>query len=260
VVGLALAVWPSVSQWIVARVHAPRVDVDEKWLKIRWRWPYWFVVLDVATALPVLAACLPSRRPWACRCIGQQLHRLKHVPRGILTAGLPAYASVVPGAKHVWCRLHHQQGVTRWVQQPFTTDAAMNRRKPVMKTLWQTRDQRTVRRRLTRVWARASELGITPWDSRVEAKLPGLICSLGSVRLPSTTTALERFFRAFQRFYATGGGFHSVLSAKREWILFLVVYVFTQQATTGHAPIEVMMPEARRRPLYRCINDPFRAI
>ena len=55
-------------------------------------------------------------------------------------------------------------------------------------------------------------------------------------------------------------GFHSVLSAKRELLLFLVVYVFTQHATTGHAPIEVIMPEARRMPLYRFVNDPFRAL
>ena len=41
---------------------------------------------------------------------------------------------------------------------------------------------------------------------------------------------------------------------------FLVVYVFTQRASTGQAPIEVIMPEARRMPLYRCINDPFRAL
>jgi hypothetical protein len=36
--------------------------------------------------------------------------------------------------------------------------------------------------------------------------------------------------------------------------------VFTQHATTGQAPIEVIMPEARRMPLYRLINDPFRAL
>jgi transposase-like protein len=260
VVGLALAVWPSVSQWIVERVHAPRVYVDEKWLKIRGRWQYWFVVLDVATELPVLAALLPSRSPWACRWIGRQLHQLKQVPRVIITDGLQAYASLVPGAKHVWCRFHHQQGVTHWLQQHFTTDAEINLRKPVMKKLLQTRDKRTVRRRLARLRARAAELGITSWVSRVEAKLPGLICSVGSARLPSTTNAIERFFRVFQRFYATRGGFHSVLSAKRELILFLVVYLFTQHASTGLAPIEVIMPEARRMPLYRFINDPFRAL
>jgi transposase-like protein len=260
VVGLALAVWPSVAQWIVERVHAPMVYVDEKWLKIRGRWQYWFVVLDVATELPILAALLPSRSPWACRWIGRQLHRLKHIPRVIITDGLPAYASLVPGAKHVWCRFHHQQGVTHWLQQHFTTEAEINLRKPVMKKLLQTRDKRTVRRRLERLRARASELGITAWVSRVEAKLPGLICSVGSSRLPSTTNAIERFFRGFQRFYATRGGFHSALSAKRELLLFLVVYVFTQHATTGQAPIEVLVPEARRMPLYRVINDPFRAL
>ena len=83
---------------------------------------------------------------------------------------------------------------------------------------------------------------------------------MGSVRLPSTTNAIERFFRAFQRFYVTRQGFHSVLSAKRELLLFVVVYVFTQQATTGQAPIAVILPEARRMPLYRLINDPFRAL
>ena len=36
--------------------------------------------------------------------------------------------------------------------------------------------------------------------------------------------------------------------------------MFTQQATTGQAPIEVILPEARRMPLYRLINDPFRAL
>jgi hypothetical protein len=52
---------------------------------------------------------------------------------------------------------------------------------------------------------------------------------VGSGRLPSTTKAVERFCRAFQRFYSTRGGFHSVLSAKRELLLLLVMYLFTQQ-------------------------------
>src|SRR5262249_14433958 len=107
---------------------------------------------------------------------------------------------------------------------------------------------------------RAAAWGITPWVSTVEAKLPQLICSVGSVRLPSTSNAVERFFRAFQRFYCTRGGFHAVLSAKRELLLCLVVSVFTQHATTGQAPIEVMVPEARSMPLYRLMNDPFRAL
>ena len=51
-----------------------------------------------------------------------------------------------------------------------------------------------------------------------------------------------------------------MLSATRELLLFLVVYLFTPHATTGQAPIEVIVPEARRMPLYRLINDPFRAL
>jgi transposase-like protein len=260
VLGLALALWPLIYRWIGERVNASRVYADEKWLKIRGRWYYWFVILDVPTELPVLAALLPSRGQWACRWVGWQLRQLKKVPKVLITDGLPAYADLVPGAKHVWCRFHHQQGVTHWLKQHFATEAEIDARKLAMKRLFQTRDKRTVRRRLMRLKERAAEWGITPWVSAVEAKLPQLISSVGSVRLPSTSNTVERFFRSFQRFYRTRGGLHSVLSAKREWLLFLVVYLFTQHATTGQAPIEVIVPEARSMPLYRLINDPFRAL
>ena len=212
------------------------------------------------TELPVLAALLPSRGQWACRWVGRRLRQLKKVPKVLITDGLQAYAYLAPGAKHVLCHFHHQQGVTHWLKQHFTTEAEIDARKPAMKRRFQTHDKRTVRRRLARLKARAAEGGITSWVSAVEAKLPQLICSVGSGRLPSTSNAVERFFRAFQRFYRTRGGFHSVPRAKRELLLFLVVYVFTQHATTGQAPIEVIMPEARSMPLYRLINDPFQAL
>src|SRR6266852_2528217 len=94
VLGLALALWPLISHWLRARVKAQMVYVDEKWLKIRGRWHYWFVVLDVATELPVLAALLPSRSQWACRWLGRQLRLLKQVPQVLITDGLQAYASL----------------------------------------------------------------------------------------------------------------------------------------------------------------------
>jgi hypothetical protein len=82
---------------------------------------------------------------------------------------------------------------------------------------------------------------------------------------PACTTARcarrpTTFFRTFQRFYATRGGFHSGLSAKRALRLLLVVYLFTPRATDGQTPLEAILPEARRMPLYRLINDPFRAL
>ena len=90
------------------------VSVEEKWRTLRGRWYDWFVVLEVPTELPVLAALLPSRGQWACRGVGRQLRQLKKVPKVLSTDGLPASAHLVPGAQHVPCRFHHQQGVTHW--------------------------------------------------------------------------------------------------------------------------------------------------
>lgn len=144
VLGLALALWPLMYGWMGERVAVAMVYVDEKWLKIRGRWHYWFVVLEVHTVievhteLPVLAALLPSRGQWACRWVGRQLRQLKKVPRVLITDGLQAYASLVPGAKHVLCRFQQQQSVTHWLQRHFATEAEITARKPVMKQLFQT--------------------------------------------------------------------------------------------------------------------------
>jgi hypothetical protein len=37
-------------------------------------------------------------------------------------------------------------------------------------------------------------------------------------------------------------------------------YCASTRASTGQAPIETILPEAWRVPLYRLINDPFRAL
>jgi hypothetical protein len=51
-----------------------------------------------------------------------------------------------------------------------------------------------------------------------------------------------------------------VRSAKRPVRLWLVVSLVPPQATTGPAPLDVSLPEARRMPLSRLLNDPFRAL
>lgn len=261
--GLAVALWPIVYQWLLDRVKASQVYIDEKWIKIRGTWHYWFVVLDVATELPVLAALLPSRSRWACRWVGLMLRRIGQLPKVVITDGLLAYhylLKLFDGAQPVLCRFHHQQRVTAWLRKHFTAPEAIDERKGEMKALLQTKDKRTVRRRLERLKEKAQAWGITGWVETVVAKLPFLLCTIGSVRLPATSNAIERFFRVFNQFYKTRCGFHSVTSAQRELILFLVVYLFTQRDRDGKAPIEAILPEAARMPLYRVINDPFRAL
>ena len=179
----------------------------------------------------------------------------------MITDRVPAYASLVPGAEHVWCRAQHQPGVPHWLKPPCTTEAESNARQPVMKRLFHTHDKRTVRRRLAPLRERAPELGMTPWLNRVEEKLPALLCSVGSSRLPSTTNAMERFFRALERFYKTRQGFHSVLSAKRELLRFRRGAVCSRnRRRRATRPSKSIVPEARCMPLYRLIKDPFRAL
>ena len=51
-----------------------------------------------------------------------------------------------------------------------------------------------------------------------------------------------------------------MVSAKRELLLFLVMYLFIRQPESGEAPIESIMPEAREMQLYKLVNDPLRTV
>ena len=256
ILGMALALWPIVYSWVIERVKARVVYIDEKWLKIRGKWHYWFVVLDTQTGLPVLASLLPSRSRWACRWLGIMLKRIGKNPRVIITDGLLSYHYLMDGVKHVLCHFHHQQGVTRWLKKRFHDKEEIAARKSKMKRVLQSNDKRTVRRRLQKLKESSGELGISGWVDQTEQSFPKLLPSVGSACIPRTTNAIERFFRAFSRFYKMRCGFFSVVSARRELILFLLMYLFVQQPESGKAPIESIMPEAREMPLYKLINDP----
>jgi len=262
--GLVSVLWPIVYRWILDNVKTKAVYIDEKWLKIRGKWLYWFVVLDTETGLPVLTALLPSTGKWACRWIGVMLKRIGKIPRVIITDGLSSYGYVMEGmkrkAKHILCHFHYQQGITRWLKKRFQDKDEIAVRKRKMKRVLQTNDKRTVRRRLEKLKESSQELGIGEWVEQTEKKLPKLLPSVGSICIPRTTNAIERFFRAFNQFYKKRCGFFTVVSAKRQLILFLVMYVFIRQPESGKAPIESIMPDAREMPLYKMINDPLKSI
>ena len=182
-------------------------------------------------------------------------------PREVITDGLTGYPSmmkaVLEKARHILCHFHHQKRVTAWLKKRFQDKEQIAVRKSKMKKVFQTQDKRTVRRRLEKLKESSEELGISEWIQQTQADLPKLLPSVGSKRIPRTANAIERFFRAFNRFYKMRCGFSTVTSAKRELILFLLMYVFIRQPGSGKAPIESIMPEASRMPLYQLTNDPF---
>jgi transposase-like protein len=265
VMGLALALWPVIRGWVWSHVKGTRVYIDEKWLKIRKKWHYWFVAVDHDSGLPVFHDLLPTRSKWACRLFLLKLKRLGKVPSLIMTDGLKGYVSAIatifPMAKHLWCLFHHQQTVTRCVNEQFceTDQKEANTAKKRMKQVIQTTDTRTVRRRLKRLEQVAKEKGwnILNWIKQTRNRLKHVLPAMRSNSYPTTTNDIERFFRAFVRFYKTRCGFYSVTSAKRAIIFFLVVYLFTIQPESGHAPIEKIIPDANTMPLYRLLNYPF---
>ena len=58
---MSLGLWPQVSVFLVSHVKGTIVYIDEKWIKIKGQWHYWFVVLDHTTGLPIVAELLKSQ-------------------------------------------------------------------------------------------------------------------------------------------------------------------------------------------------------
>ena len=168
---------------------------------------------------------------------------------------------------HILCHFHHQQGVNHYLKRHFRKEQ-IPKRKQVMKQLLQSNDKRTVRRRFATLKKMAAKPGIKQWVKDTEKKLPKLLKAVGSQRIPQTNNAIERFFRAFNRFYKVRCGFFSPISAKRELIFFILMYLFIKQPETAKAPVEnpdedgveAIMPEATKMPLYQLVNDPIRLL
>ncbi len=187
-------------------------------------------------------------------------------PHTMITDGLAAYgsaiATVFQTTTHLLCVFHHQQGVTAWLKRhlPEASKETVTLLKRKMKRIVQTCDPRTVTRRLQALESQDAQegWGLNAWISTVRSTLDHVRPALRRNHSPRTTHQVERFFRAFQRCYKTRGGFHSVISAQRELMLFVVVSVFTQQAGSGQAPIEQIVPQAKDMPFYQIINAPFR--
>ena len=212
----------------------------------------------------VMDTLLPNQGKWSCRwfLLKIKLHGIN--PKSIITDGLVGYIGAIhqvfPAAKHLLCIFHHQQSVSRWVKK-YLGDLSTDKQQLIkgkMKRVVQTEDSRTVFRRLESLEKKndKEKWGIEPWLKAMHEKLPRLLPAIRKNQHPRTTNAIERFFRQFQRFYKTRNGFHSVKSAVDQLAVFSVTYLFTCQAKSGKAPIEIIMPEATRMPLYQILNDP----
>ncbi|MBM3240684.1 hypothetical protein FJZ31_30750 [Candidatus Poribacteria bacterium] len=180
------------------------------------------------------------------------------MPRIIITDGMLGYDCIVNldhRIKPILCHFHHQQGVTPYLLEHFDEEQ-MPQRKKAMKQGLQTSDKRTVTRRFALLKKMAQKLGLETWVSHTEQKLPVLLPSVGSQKIPTTNNAIERFFRAFNRFYKVRCSFFSIISAKRELIFFMLMYLFIKPPETGKAPIETIMPQVISMPFYQLVNDP----
>jgi len=258
IISLAVSPWPVVYLWINKKVKGKVVYIDEKWLKIKGKWHYWFVVLDKDTGLPLIYSLLAKKSKWSLRWIGEQLQKLKKIKRIIITDGMLGYDCLLDidfRIKHILCHFHHQQGVTHYLNKHFEKEDIPKRKKEMKKVL-QTEDKRTVNRRFTLLKKMTQKLGIEKWVSHTEKKLPKLLPSVGSQKIPNTNNAIERFFRAFNRFYKLRCSFFSHISAKRELIFFMLMYLFIKQPEIGKAPVETIMPEAKNMPFYQLVNEP----
>jgi hypothetical protein len=92
-IGLALSLWPIIEKWIISNTKGSIVYIDEKWLKIKGKWHYWFVVLDKETGLPILSSLLSSLTISSTKFIALKLKPVRSLGRGFdpVTKPYPTY-------------------------------------------------------------------------------------------------------------------------------------------------------------------------
>jgi hypothetical protein len=76
-VGLVNELFGLIEERIIGGVRLGVVYVDEKWLKLRGKWHYWFVALDAQTEVPLVCYLASTRSRWVCQWIGMWLGKFR---------------------------------------------------------------------------------------------------------------------------------------------------------------------------------------
>lgn len=234
-----------------------QASIDEKWVKIAGVWWYLFAAVDCVTGYPLHVALYPSNSGIYCKLFLLELKRKGYIPKAIITDGWDAYiqaiASVFPQAEHLLCRFHLIRSVFRRLRKAGVWKEEVWQ---LVGQLFRTPDKRTVRRRVEKLCGVVDSLGVGDVVSGLVRKLPQVIGAVGSTWRPSTSNAVEGFFRAFDRFYRIKGPFCDVESAQKHVQLFVLWYAFSLGASGQACPLEKAGGVVADIPFYHLINRP----
>jgi len=245
--------------WVQAQKAAfsGRVEADEKWIKLGGVWWYLFAAVDSVTGYPLHLALYPSNSGAYCKLFLLELKQLGYAPRVIITDGWNAYiraiAEVFPQAEHLLCRFHVLRSVFRRLRKAGVGHSEVWK---WVGKLFQTRDKRTVRRRVARLCGMLDGLGKGEVVSGLLLKLPQVLSAVGSTWRPSTANGVERFFGAFDRFYLAKGPFCDLASAQKHLQLFVLGYLLRVGAKGQACPLERAGGKVEALPLYHLLNRP----
>jgi transposase-like protein len=179
-------------------------------------------------------------------------------PYVIVTDGWDGYIKAIqrafPKAQHQLCRFHLIRSVFRRMRTINFFDADISKR---IGTLFHTTDPRTVRRRVSVLKDKLSELGKEWVIEGLLVKLEQVMPAVGNpTRWPSTSNAAEWYFGAYDRFYRLKGPFQDEKSARKLTGLFVLGYVFRRGLHGQACPLERAQADVSLIPLYHLINRP----
>jgi transposase-like protein len=204
------------------------VHVDEKWIWIKDRWYYLFVAVDGVSGFVLYWDLLLGVGESCCYLFLWELRSRGFKVKVCVTDGLAGYdkalKEIFPECHHQRCLFHVLQNVKEWLREQVKDKEERKRLLSQVAFLFRTKDKRTVRRRFEKWAQRSQKRGHQELVEKLEGLLPFLIGAVGSGVIPTTNNAIERVFRAFNRFAYVKYGFGNVESARRQIGLFMIDY------------------------------------
>lgn len=267
--GLAKGDWEPIMAGIVRGLFSGVACIDEKWIKIRGIWWYFFVAIDPHTGLALHWALLPSCTEGACRWFLLGLKQKGYRPWALVTDGLKSYGGAIrscfPKAIHQRCLFHVLQAAGRWLREHrcCDDDPKQGQIKKALCRLFRTKDRRTVWRRFGRLQKQSQQWKVIELAEQVGAVLPQVMLAISNRKIPRTNNAAERFFRAFSRFARPRNGFGSPESARLQIGLFVLGSFIEQIArlsAQGKLPQSPELEAFQKTVLYQMWTHPRMAV
>ncbi len=227
-----------------------RVAIDEKWVKVRKKWNYVFIAIDIATLDVIHIDIYPGRTKANAKTFLSEIKAMGYQINTIVTDCCPVYDKAIPAiypeVKHVQCVLHMGRSRRNRLMKVFGSYANEDYKKlsPLISAIYASRTESEFKEAWSE-WEKAQKeyRQLEEFSQKLKHDKESIRRRVLDKDAPRTSNHVERVILEFERKYVDMQKFMSFPYAQAWCKIFQVYYrlrPFQRGRNKGKSPAEAL--------------------